>query len=136
MHKLQSCMYTVNIPHVLFTIYYNTKIVTVTCNTCIIVSLLETWQCSCLWNNACSEQLRKNSYKSISAILYLWKTSYSVMILTLNILSKLGGTTAGESAGTILVNSSEKLLTSSSLVILGTNGAGMAFLDRSSQLIF
>lgn len=62
--------------------------------------------------------------------------SYLVMILTLNILSKLGGTTAGESAGTILVNSSEKLLTSSSLVILGTNGAGMAFLDRSSQLIF
>ncbi|KAJ8898375.1 hypothetical protein PR048_003735 [Dryococelus australis] len=40
---------------------------------------------------------------------------------------------AGESVGTILVNSSEKLLTSSSLVIFGTNGAGMFLLASWSS---
>jgi hypothetical protein len=42
---------------------------------------------------------------------------------------------AGESVGIILVNSSEKLLTSSSFVILGINGAGIAFWARSSQFV-
>jgi hypothetical protein len=42
---------------------------------------------------------------------------------------------AGESAGIILVNSSEKLLTSNSFVILGVNGAGIAFRARSSQFV-
>lgn len=41
---------------------------------------------------------------------------------------------AGESVGVIFVNSSEKLLTSNSPVILGTNGAGTTFFERSSQL--
>lgn len=50
-----------------------------------------------------------------------------ILLLTLNIFSTSGGTIAGESCGTIAVNSSEKLLTSSSLLILGTNGAGTFF---------
>lgn len=54
--------------------------------------------------------------------------------LTLNSLSLLGGTTAGLSAATILVNSSEKLLVSSSWAILGTKGGGMLLDSRASQL--
>jgi len=53
----------------------------------------------------------------------------------LNILSKFGGTMAGESAGIILVNSSEKLLTSNSFVILGIKGAGTAFWARAVQSV-
>jgi hypothetical protein len=54
-------------------------------------------------------------------------------VLTLKILSKLGGTTAGESVGVILVNSSLKLLVSSSLVNFGMKGAGIALVDNRSQ---
>ncbi len=46
---------------------------------------------------------------------------------TLNIFSPLIGIMAGESAATILVNSSLKLLTSVALRMLGMKGAGMAF---------
>jgi hypothetical protein len=42
---------------------------------------------------------------------------------------------AGESAGIILVNSSEKLLTSNSFVILGIKGAGTAFWARAVQSV-
>lgn len=54
--------------------------------------------------------------------------------LTLNKFSPQG-TIAGESAGICLVNSSAKLLVSSSLTIFGLNGAGTFFLDKSSQFI-
>ena len=52
----------------------------------------------------------------------------------MNIFSTSGGTMAGESCGTIAVNSSEKLLTSSSQLILGTKGAGIFLFSRSFQL--
>ena len=52
---------------------------------------------------------------------------------TLKILSTFGGTMAGESAAAIPVNSSEKLLTSSSSMMRGTNGAATFFLAMSSQ---
>jgi hypothetical protein len=42
---------------------------------------------------------------------------------------------AGESAASILVNSSAKLLTSNSWRIFGTNGAGILLAARSSQFI-
>ena len=45
------------------------------------------------------------------------------------------GTALGESTTGMLVNSSEKLDTSMVEVILGMNGAGMFFLNRSSQLM-
>lgn len=53
--------------------------------------------------------------------------------LTLKILSTLGGTMAGESVADIPVNSSAKLLTSSSSTILGTKGALTRFCATSSQ---
>ena len=49
--------------------------------------------------------------------------------------SKATGTSAGESTGGISVNSTEKLLTSRLLVMLGTKGAGMLRRNRSSQLM-
>lgn len=52
---------------------------------------------------------------------------------TLKILSTFVGTIAGESVGAMAVNSSAKLLTSSSSFIRGTKGARTAFLAISSQ---
>lgn len=56
-----------------------------------------------------------------------------VMALTLKILSKFGGTIAGESVGAILVNSSAKFDVSNSFLILGINGGLIFFSKRSVQ---
>ena len=53
---------------------------------------------------------------------------------TLNIFSPSMGTTAGESAGTILVNSSLKLLVSMALWMTGANGAAICLRESCCQL--
>lgn len=55
-------------------------------------------------------------------------------LLTRKSLSKLGGTTAGLSAATIFVNSSAKLLVSSSWAIWGTKGGSISRFSNFAQL--
>lgn len=55
-------------------------------------------------------------------------------MLTLKILSQLGGTTAGLSATGIFVNSSEKLLVSNSCLMRGTKGGSRRFSSNAFQL--
>ena len=59
----------------------------------------------------------------------------SVLKLTLKILSEFFGTAAGESIGSISVNSSAKLLTSISLSITGLNGGETFCLAKACQSI-
>jgi hypothetical protein len=56
-------------------------------------------------------------------------------VLTKNISLWFAGAISGESAEIILLNSSEKLLTSDSSVTLGANGAQIFFCARSDQFI-
>ena len=58
------------------------------------------------------------------------------LMFTLKIFSTFGTTAAGESTIGMRVNSSAKLLVSSSLWILGTKGAGIRFAARSLHFIF
>ena len=60
----------------------------------------------------------------------------TIRSLTLNNLSAPIGTTAGESATTMFVNSSLKLLTSVSFLMGGLKGAPIFLDDRSSQYKF
>ena len=72
---------------------------------------------------------------SLYVFFFLFNYFFNYTLHTLNNFSPFIGTTAGESVADMCVNSSAKLLTSSSWRIFGTKGAGIFFAAKSFQLI-